>query len=104
MARSKPSSLATPIKQSSDRLGVMPSRQQLKAMAGIELKPNGIVMQLPVVRTHHSYFGNFNVHSTKISSAAEHKDYSSLISFDDTTTKDDLENELVRLIGTISRW
>ena len=22
-----------------------------------------------------SYFGNFNVHSTKISSAAEHKDY-----------------------------
>jgi DNA helicase-2/ATP-dependent DNA helicase PcrA len=72
--------------------------EQLKAMAGIELKQMELSRNYRSSERIISYFGNFNVHSTKISSAAEHKDYASLISFDDTTTKDDLENELVRLI------
>ena len=66
-------------------------------MAGIELKQMELSRNYRSSERIISYFGNFNVHSTKISSAAEHKDYASLISFDVTTTKDDLENELVRV-------
>ena len=44
------------------------------------------------------YFANYNVHATKISSDAKHKEFPSLISFDTVTTRDDLEAELVRLI------
>ena len=44
------------------------------------------------------YFANYNVHDTTIEVAAEHKDHASLVSFDTKTSKDDLEQELVRLI------
>jgi DNA helicase-2/ATP-dependent DNA helicase PcrA len=44
------------------------------------------------------YFANYNVHATTIEAAAKHKDHASLISFDIKTSKDDLEEELVRLI------
>lgn len=44
------------------------------------------------------YFGNYNVHDTTIEAAADHKDHASLVSFDTSTSKNDLEAELVRLI------
>lgn len=44
------------------------------------------------------YFGNFNVHATKIESESRNKDYPSLISFNNTVNKEGLEDELVRLI------
>jgi superfamily I DNA/RNA helicase len=44
------------------------------------------------------YFGNYNVHETIIEAASDDKAYPSLISFDDTVTKSELDAELVRLI------
>lgn len=71
---------------------------QFRTMAGIDLK------EMELSRNYRSsdriveYFGNFNVYSSKISSAAKHKKFASLISFDRTTSRDDLDGELVRLI------
>lgn len=72
--------------------------EDFKAMAGIDLK------ELELSRNYRSseriidYFGNYNVHATSIEAASDDKDYPSLISFDDTVSKMDLENELIRLI------
>jgi DNA helicase-2/ATP-dependent DNA helicase PcrA len=44
------------------------------------------------------YFGNFNELTTTIEAAGEHKEFPSLITFDTTTHRNDLEAELVRLI------
>lgn len=44
------------------------------------------------------YFGNFNVHATRIESYADHKDHVGLISFNRLIARDQLENELVSLI------
>ena len=71
---------------------------QFRTMAGIDLK------EMELSRNYRSsdriveYFGNFNVYTSKISSAAKHKKFASLISFDRTTSRDDLDGELVRLI------
>ena len=68
------------------------------AMAGIDLK------EMELSRNYRSsdrivgYFGNYNVHTAKISSAAKYKHYPSLISFDTVTRREGLEEELVRLI------
>lgn len=67
-------------------------------MAGIDLK------ELELSRNYRSserlveYFGNYNVYNTSIEPASSNKSYQSLISFDDTVTKDGLEHELIRLI------
>lgn len=71
---------------------------EFSAMAGTDLK------EMELSRNYRSsdrivrYFGNYNVHATKISSAAQHKDYPSLISFNSIISRDHLEEELVRLI------
>ncbi|SFS14745.1 Superfamily I DNA or RNA helicase [Agrococcus baldri] len=44
------------------------------------------------------YFGNFNVHGTLIEAASEHAAYASAITFDNVTTRNELETELARLI------
>lgn len=44
------------------------------------------------------YFGNYNVHATKISAEGKDRQYASLISFDPVTGRDDLEEELARLV------
>jgi superfamily I DNA/RNA helicase len=72
--------------------------KQFEAMAGIKLKKMELSHNYRSSERIIEYFGNFNVNSTKINSAAEHKDYASLISFDEGTAVDDLEAELVRLI------
>ena len=67
------------------------TREELQAITGIELK------QLELSRNYRSseriigYFGNYNEHVMAVVAAAEHKDYGSLISFDDTTSKANLE-------------
>jgi DNA helicase-2/ATP-dependent DNA helicase PcrA len=74
------------------------TREEFQAMAGIELK------QMELSRNYRSseriigYFENYNEHVMAIVAAAKHKDYGSLISFDATTSRDNLEAELVRLI------
>lgn len=72
--------------------------REFSTIAGVELK------EMELSRNYRSsarivdYFGNYNVHTTKISSAAKHKDYSSLISFNFLISRDHLHEELVRLI------
>lgn len=44
------------------------------------------------------YFNNYRVNACNIIPSGVHKDYESLITFDKTTSKDDLGKELVRLI------
>lgn len=44
------------------------------------------------------YFGNYNLYASKIQAEGKHKDFPSLISFDQTTSREGLEAELVRLI------
>lgn len=44
------------------------------------------------------YFGNFNVHGTLIKAASSQASYASAVTFDDVTTRDDLETEIARLI------
>ena len=44
------------------------------------------------------YFGNYNVHQTRIESSSEHKEYSSLVTFNTNVVRADLEQEIVRLI------
>lgn len=44
------------------------------------------------------YFGNYNLYPSKIQAEGKHKDFPSLISFDQATSRDGLEAELVRLI------
>jgi superfamily I DNA/RNA helicase len=72
--------------------------EDFKAMAGINLD------ELELSRNYRSseriieYFGNYNVHNTHIEAASDDKAYPSLISFDDTVSKNDLDAELIRLI------
>jgi superfamily I DNA/RNA helicase len=68
-----------------------------RIMADIELT------EMKLIRNYRSsgkivgYFGNFNLYETSIEAASKDKDYPSLISFDNSTTKDGLEGELIRL-------
>ncbi|RQT64662.1 ATP-dependent helicase [Burkholderia cepacia] len=72
--------------------------EDFKAMAGIDID------ELELSKNYRSsdriieYFGNFNVHATKIESESKDKGYQSLISFNTTVSKENLEDELIRLI------
>jgi superfamily I DNA/RNA helicase len=74
------------------------SAGEFSTMAGIELKEMELSINYRSSDRIVGYFGNYNVHVTKISSDAKHKDYPSLISFDYVTRRDNIEAELVRLI------
>lgn len=67
-------------------------------MAELELKELELSKNYRSSEKIVEYFSEFNVHETTIESAAEHHDYPSMISFDATTHKDGLEEELIRLI------
>lgn len=68
------------------------------AMAGIDFEEMALSLNYRSSDRIVCYFGNYNVHATSISSAAKHKNYESLISFDTTTSRNDLDEELIRLI------
>ena len=71
---------------------------QFNAVAGIDLK------EMPLSRNYRSsgrivdYFGNYAVYPAAIEPAAQAKDYPSFITYDTTTSKLQIEDELVRLI------
>lgn len=80
-------------------LGGFPiAAQDFALMAGLELKELELSKNYRSSEKIIEYFGEFNVHETKIESAGEHHDYPSLITFDEATHKDWLEDELIRLI------
>ncbi|HDR9584033.1 TPA: ATP-dependent helicase [Burkholderia stabilis] len=74
------------------------AHEDFKAMAEINID------ELELSKNYRSsdriieYFGNFNVHATKIESESKDKGYQSLISFNTTISKEGLEDELIRLI------
>lgn len=71
---------------------------EFKAMAGIEIDELELSKNYRSSERIIDYFGNFNVHATKIESASKDKTYESLITFNNTVGKDNLEDELIRLI------
>ncbi|MDB6025593.1 MAG: UvrD/REP helicase [Verrucomicrobiales bacterium] len=46
-----------------------------------------------------SYFGNYNLHKTKIEAASKEKDYASIISYNATVGRGDLVAEIIRIIN-----
>ncbi len=71
---------------------------EFKALAGIEIDELELSKNYRSSERIIDYFGNFNVHATKIESASKDKTYESLITFNAAVSKDDLEDELIRLI------
>ncbi|MDQ7734342.1 ATP-dependent helicase [Halomonas sp. SpR1] len=69
-----------------------------KAMAGIDIEERELSRNYRSSERIIDYFGNFNVHATRIEAASGDKTYQSLVSFDETVSKTDLEAELIRLI------
>ncbi|HBP5605543.1 TPA: ATP-dependent helicase [Pseudomonas aeruginosa] len=72
--------------------------EDFKAMAGIDIEERELSRNYRSSERIIDYFGNFNVHATLIEAASDAKAYQSLISFDDTVNKTELEAELIRLI------
>jgi DNA helicase-2/ATP-dependent DNA helicase PcrA len=71
---------------------------EFKRMAGVEIDELELSKNYRSSERIIDYFGNFNVHATKIESASKDKAYESLITFNNTVSKDNLEDELIRLI------
>jgi superfamily I DNA/RNA helicase len=72
--------------------------EDFKAMAGIDLEELELSKNYRSSERIIEYFGNYNVHATDIEAASDDKAYPSLISFNETVSKADLEAELIRLI------
>jgi DNA helicase-2/ATP-dependent DNA helicase PcrA len=74
------------------------SASDFRAMIGIPL------VELELTENYRSsarvidFFGNFMVHHATIQSASDERDYPSLITFNDSVSREGLEGELVRLI------
>ncbi|MGT0190701.1 UvrD-helicase domain-containing protein [Burkholderia pyrrocinia] len=74
------------------------AHEDFKAMAGINIDELELSKNYRSSERIIEYFGNFNVHATKIESESKDKGYQSLISFNTTISKEGLEDELIRLI------
>lgn len=71
---------------------------EFQSMANIKLKKLDLSKNYRSSERIINYFGNYNVYNTRIEPASNEKSYPSLISFNDSVTKDGLEAELIRLI------
>jgi DNA helicase II / ATP-dependent DNA helicase PcrA len=69
-----------------------------QAMAGIPIKQYELSKNYRSSDRIIAYFGNFKLGDTVIEAASKHRTFPSLISFDDSTDRSDLEAELARLI------
>lgn len=67
-------------------------------MAGTELKECVLSKNYRSSERIVKYFGNYNVHDTIIVAASDDKAYQSIVSFNNTVTRSELETELARLI------
>lgn len=72
--------------------------KDFKEMAGIEIVERELSRNYRSSERIIEYFGNFNVHSTRIDAASDEKSYESIVSFNDSVSRNDLEAELIRLI------
>lgn len=69
-----------------------------RAMAGISITEMSLSLNYRSSDKIIKYFGEYNVHATKIEPAGKHKDYVSAISLNKTLGKDDIDAELERVI------
>ncbi|MCZ4558169.1 ATP-dependent helicase [Rhodococcus maanshanensis] len=74
------------------------SASEFQGLIGLPLKELQLSQNYRSSEFITKYFGNFNVHGTTIAAASPHKDYASLITFNDSIDRVDLESEIVRLI------
>ncbi len=71
---------------------------ELKALTGIQIAERKLSLNYRSSERIIEYFGNFNVYNTTIVAAADNRGYASLVSYNDAVTRDDLVDEIVRLI------
>lgn len=80
-------------------LGGYPIRiDQIRALTGIPIVERELSLNYRSSERIIEYFGNFNVHNTNIVAAADDRHYPSLVSYNVDVTRDDLADEIVRLI------
>lgn len=72
--------------------------RQFGAMANVVFREMDLSQNYRSSERVVAYFANYNVHETKVEAVADHKDHASVVSYDNETSKDQLEAELVRLI------
>lgn len=71
---------------------------QLRALTGIPIVERELSLNYRSSERIIEFFGKFNVHNTTTEAAADDRDYPSLVSYNDEVTRDDLIEEIIRLI------
>ncbi|SMQ71918.1 ATP-dependent helicase [Agreia sp. VKM Ac-1783] len=74
------------------------SLKDFRSIVGIPVKPLALSRNYRSSERIIEYFGRFNVHGTTIVSASDEATYPSQVTFDDQTTRKNLEIEIARLI------
>lgn len=70
----------------------------LRAITGLEIEPRTLSRNYRSSQRLIDYFGNFNLYGTEIEASGRNRNFASLITYDATIHKDDLANEIARLI------
>jgi DNA helicase-2/ATP-dependent DNA helicase PcrA len=70
----------------------------LRAITGLEIEPRALSRNYRSSQRLIDYFGNFNLYGTVIEASGRNRDYASVITYDATIHKDDLADEIARLI------
>lgn len=71
---------------------------ELKALTNIPIAKRALSRNYRSSDRIVTYFGNFNVYNTEIEAAGEHQGYPSLVTYDSAVTRDDLAEEIARMI------
>lgn len=72
--------------------------KQFGALSGITFKEAELTHNYRSSERIIDYFGSYDLYGSSIEAASKHKAYPSIITYDATTSKDDLEDKLVALI------
>ena len=71
---------------------------ELRALSGLEITPKQLSLNYRSSTRIIEYFGNFNVYNTQIEPGGEDQNYPSLVSYNNHVPRDDLIDEIARLI------
>jgi len=70
----------------------------LRAITGLEIKPRALSRNYRSSQRLIDYFGNYNLYGTVIEASGRNRDFASLVTYDATIHKNDLADEIARLI------
>lgn len=70
----------------------------LRAITGLEIVPRELSQNYRSSQRLIDYFGNFNLYGTVIEASGRNRDFASLVTYNATIHKDDLADEIARLI------